>query len=272
VRVGLQFVNGTLKENNMKKLTTALALAACLSAGNAQADTLLGFYAGVQSWNMDAEGDFGSVINGVTSTAAFEFEKDSQTSFYAALEHPIPLVPNVKIMRNQLEAQGQGTVVGTFEFGGVDFTTTAGLNTDIDLTNTDYILYYEILDNDLITIDIGLNAKHIDGSLDVVSDEDPPQTANETFDGYVPMLYGNVEIGLPFTGLGVFAEGSFLSVGDHSLHDYQAGIQYTFIENLAIDMTIQAGYRSVKLELDDIDGVSTNLEFDGAFVGLEVHF
>jgi len=256
----------------MKKLTTALAIAACLGAGNASADTLLGVYAGVQSWNMDAEGDFGSVINGVASTATFDFEEQRQTSFYAALEHPVPLLPNIKIVRNQLETNGGGTVTGTFEFGGIDFTTTAGLQTEVDLTNTDYILYYEILDNDLVTVDVGINAKHIDGSLYVVSNEDPPQSANETFDGYVPMLYGNVEVGLPFTGLGLFAEGSFLSVGDHSLHDFQAGIAYTFIDNLAVDLTVQAGFRSVKLELDDIDDISTNLDFSGAFVGLEVHF
>ena len=256
----------------MKKITTALALAACLSTTSASADTLLGFYAGAQSWNMDAEGSFGSVVNGVTSSADFTFAEERQTSVYMALEHPIPLVPNIKIMRNQLETSGAGTVVGTFEFAGVDFTTTAELATDIDLTNTDYILYYEILDNDLVTVDIGINAKHIDGTLHVVSNEDPPQTADETFSGFVPMLYGNVEIGLPFTGLGVFAEGSFLSVGDHSLHDYQVGVGYTFIDNLAVDLTIQLGYRSVKLELDDIDNVSTNLDFSGVFVGLEAHF
>lgn len=256
----------------MRKITTAIALAACLGAGQASADTIYGVYAGVHSWDMGAEGDFGSVINGVESTATFNFEDDSQTSMYLAIEHPIPLLPNIKVVRNQLETSGSGTVVGTFEFGGIDFTTTAGLQTDVDLSNTDYILYYEILDNDLVTVDIGINAKHIDGSLNVVSDEDPPQSANETFDGFVPMLYGNVEIGLPFTGLGVFAEGSFLSVGDHSLHDYELGIGYTFIDNLAVDLTVQLGYRSVKLELNDIDDISTNLEFDGMFIGLEAHF
>ena len=256
----------------MKKITTAIALAACLGAGQASADTIYGVYAGFHSWDMDAEGSFGSVNNGVTSSATFDFNSERQNSYYLAIEHPIPLLPNIKVVRNQLEVSGAGTVVGTFEFGNTTFSTTAGLKTDVDLSNTDYILYYEVLDNDLVTVDIGINAKQVDGSLYVISDEDPPQSANESFDGFVPMLYGNVEIGLPFTGLGVFAEGSFLSVGDHSLHDYELGIGYTFIDNLAVDLTIQLGYRSVKLELDDIDDISTNLEFDGMFVGVEAHF
>ena len=256
----------------MRKITIAIALAACLGAGQASADTVYGVYAGFHSWDMDAEGSFGSVNNGVTSSATFDFKDERQNSYYLAIEHPVPLLPNIKVVRNELDTTGTGTVVGTFEFGGTTFSTTSGLKTDVDLSNTDYILYYEVLDNDLITVDIGINAKHIDGSLYVISDEDPPQTADETFDGFVPMLYGNVEIGLPLTGLGVFAEGSFLSVGDHSLHDYQMGIGYTFIDNLAVDLTIQLGYRSVKLELDDIDDISTNLEFDGMFLGLEAHF
>ncbi|MCJ8274614.1 MAG: TIGR04219 family outer membrane beta-barrel protein [Psychrosphaera sp.] len=257
----------------MKKITTtAIALAACLTATNVCADTLLGVYAGVQTWNMDSEGSFGQVKNGVSSSAAFAFEKETQNSYYVALEHPIPLVPNVKIKHNEMETNGDTTLTGTFVFGDDAFSVSSELATTVDLTNTDFILYYEILDNDLVTIDIGLNAKKVEGVLTVVDKNDATHNATETFTGYVPMLYGNFEIGLPFTGLGIFAEGSLLSVGDHTLYDYEAGIGYTFIDNLAIDMTIRLGYRAVKLELQDLDDVDTNLEFDGVFIGLEAHF
>jgi len=72
--------------------------------------------------------------------------------------------------------------------------------------------------------------------------------------------------------LTVYAEGSLLSIDGHSLHDYEMGIAYTFVDNLAVDLTVQLGYRSFLLELDDLEKVNTNLEFDGVFVGLEVHF
>jgi outer membrane protein len=257
----------------MKKITNAaLVLATCLTASNAQADTIYGIYAGVQGWNMDADGSFGQARNGVNSTASFNFDKESQNSYYLAIEHPIPLIPNFKVKRNTMETNGDTTLTGTFVFGDETFSTTSQLSTIVDLSNTDYILYYELLDNDLVTIDFGINAKNVDGVLDVVNKNDATQTARETFDGFVPMLYGNVELGLPFTGLGVFAEGSLLSVGDHTLYDYEAGIGYTFIDNVAVDLTLQLGYRAVKLELDDLDDINSNLDFDGVFVGLEIHF
>ena len=42
--------------------------------------------------------------------------------------------------------------------------------------------------------------------------------------------------------------------------------------NLAIDLTLQLGYRAVTLELDDLDDIYSDLEFKGIYAGLEVHF
>ena len=74
------------------------------------------------------------------------------------------------------------------------------------------------------------------------------------------------------TGFGVFFEGSFLGIDDQALTDYQAAITYTVIENMAIDITFQVGYRAFALELEDLDNIYTDLEFKGVYAGLEVHF
>jgi hypothetical protein len=44
------------------------------------------------------------------------------------------------------------------------------------------------------------------------------------------------------------------------------------INSLAADVTFQLGYREVSLELEDLDGIFSDLEFKGAYAGLEVHF
>jgi outer membrane protein len=90
--------------------------------------------------------------------------------------------------------------------------------------------------------------------------------------GYVPLAYGAVELGLPFTGLSAFAEGSFLAFGGSRIQDYQLGIAWEFIDNMAVDVALKAGYRSMMLELDDIDDIYTDIKFDGLFAGLQVHF
>ena len=106
----------------------------------------------------------------------------------------------------------------------------------------------------------------------VIDKDDPSNTGREEFSGVVPMAYSRLAIGIPATGFGAYVEGSFLSFDDQTLSDYQAALTYSLMENLAIDLTFQLGYRAVKVDLQDLDGIYSNLEFKGAFAGLEVHF
>jgi len=249
----------------MKKATLSLGLLALCASYSSQADTLLGLYAGAQAWNMETSGGFSN--DG--SNTEFNFEEQTNTNLYVAFEHPLALIPNVKVQRTDMSTQGDVTLDSNFSFGGELFPINVDAMTDIDITATDIILYYELFDNDLISFDIGLNAKYIDGELLVTSDD---TTAREEFSGPVPMVYSRLALGIPFTGLGAFVEGSFLSIDDHTFTDYQAAITYSLIENLAIDVTFQLGYRAVKIELEDLDDIYSDLEFKGVFAGLEVHF
>jgi outer membrane protein len=86
------------------------------------------------------------------------------------------------------------------------------------------------------------------------------------------MAYSKVQLGLPFTGLSAYFEGSYLSFDDHEVSDYQAAVQYSFIESIAVDMTLQLGYRNVTVDIEDLDDVYADMEFDGVFAGLELHF
>ena len=40
----------------------------------------------------------------------------------------------------------------------------------------------------------------------------------------------------------------------------------------AVDMTLQVGYRNVTVDIEDLDDVYADMEFDGVFAGLELHF
>ena len=92
------------------------------------------------------------------------------------------------------------------------------------------------------------------------------------FNGIIPMAYGAVQFGLPFTGLSAFAEGQLLAIGDSKIQDYQVGVAWEFIDNMAVDVAVKAGYRAMLLELDDVDDIYTDVEVDGFFAGLQVHF
>ena len=167
---------------------------------------------------------------------------------------------------------GQTVLSSSMTYGGELFSADTTVNTNLDLVSTDYIAYYELFDNDLVSFDLGINAKHLDGDIYLEAQNDATQSAARDFSGFVPMLYSRVEVGVPFTGFGAFVEGSFLAFDDNKITDYQAAITYGLLDNLAIDATLQLGYRSLEMELDDLDGIYTDFEFSGAFIGVEVHF
>ncbi|WP_404342420.1 TIGR04219 family outer membrane beta-barrel protein [Pseudoalteromonas mariniglutinosa] len=255
----------------MKKYCLAAALSMACLAPVAHADTILGLYVGVDGWQSDNSGSFADSSN----LQNFNFDDETFISYYAALEHPVPLIPNLKLKYTELELNGSTTLNDTFEFGDADYVVGTDVMTMSDLSHIDYILYYEIFDNDLVSIDLGINAKQFDGEI-MVTGTDQTSGANTIeqidFSGFVPLVYGRADVGLPFTGLSVFFEGSLLAIDDSKVQDYQLGIAYALLDNLAIDVDIKAGYREMTLELDDVDNIYTDLDASGPFAGIQIHF
>jgi outer membrane protein len=252
----------------MKKIAVSLGLISLCLSCTSHADTLLGLYVCAQGWNMETAGGFSE--DGTNTE--FNFEDQSQSNLYVAFEHPLPLVPNIKIQKTEMDTSGDVFLERDFTFGSQLFSINSEATSDIQLSTTDIILYYELFDNELISFDVGLNAKYIDGELLVTDKNDPTVNGQQEFSGPIPMLYSRLAVGIPLTGLGAFVEGSFLSIDEHTLSDYQAAITYSLLDNIAIDVTFQLGYRVLSLELQDLDNIFSELEFKGAYAGLEVHF
>ena len=251
----------------MKKSIMALALAGSFAVTPVMADTIAGVYVGAQGWRSATDGGFADNNN----TANFNLSDETQSTGYVAFEHPVPFVPNIKLNYTSLDTQGNTQLDSGFTFDGDLYTAESEVYTGIDLNSTDIILYYELFDNDLISFDLGINGKYVDGALSVREESTATRGATD-FSGVIPMAYSRVQVGLPFTGLGAYAEGSYLSFDDHTFSDYQLALTYSFIESLAVDMTLQLGYRSVEMDIEDLDGVYADMSFDGAFAGLELHF
>ena len=218
----------------------------------------------------EATGSFGE---GLDNQSVFEFDDENQGSFFVAFEHPIPLIPNIKIASTTLDTVG-GTTIGDtepFKFAGETYTVGTTLDTTLDASFVDYTLYYEVLDNDLLTFDFGLTARDLDASINVI---EPTTQLQSDLDvsGIIPMAYLNTIIGLPFTGLNIFAEANFISYDDQTVYDAQIGVSYAILDNIAVDFDVTIGYRTIKMELNDLDDFYSDLTYDGFFAGAVVHF
>ncbi len=249
------------------KTHIAVVLSGLLLSTTSHADTLLGLYGGAQMWAMESEGAFSSDTN----LASFTFDDERQGSYYLAFEHFIPLVPNAKLIQTSFDTNGFTDLSSSFTFGGETFASDTRLNTDVEMGMTDHILYYEILDNDLVSIDLGINAKKIDATISV-DDTINGISGSQDVTGYIPMVYSKIEFGIPATDWSIFAEGSYLSIDDHSVSDLNAAFEYRIIDSLAVNVALQIGGRAVTIELDDLDNTYTDLEFSGVYAGIEVHF
>ncbi|MDO6619339.1 TIGR04219 family outer membrane beta-barrel protein [Shewanella sp. 10N.286.51.B8] len=250
----------------MKKTLLATSLLGLLSISSAQAATVLGFKVGGDYWQADTSGSFNS-DDGVGQT--YNYDSDAQGSVWIAFEHPIPLVPNVKIRENRLEGKGKQTD-SNFFFNDISID---GASTAYnDLSNTDFVFYYEILDNDLVALDLGAAYKQMHGSIRIngTTDAGSAISSEVDVDSGIVMLYGSAEVGVPGLGLYAFAD-VMLGIDESNVYDYNAGLGWKF-DGVALDTAIRVGYREFKFDVDDFSRTTQNMSFKGAFAGVELTF
>lgn len=225
---------------------------------------ILSFSIGGGVWNETPEGNIVKPSSVPTSSVDVKnnlfWDEESQGYLFATLEHPIPLLPNVRLMHTSLDHSGSGTTSFTF-----DGTTYSGnVANEFTIEQTDLLLYYEVLDN-VVSLDLGLNVRLLDISYNIV--DQLGNASTDSVDAPVPMIYGLVG-GSPWPGVMISAEGNFISFSGSTISDFNAKISYTSDYFVGIE----AGYRVQTIELDDIDDTNADLEFSGPFVGAYLKF
>ena len=235
-----------------------------LSSG-AQADTIFGIYAGAGTWQQEYTGDVTS--NAITVDVENDLALDDTDNnvMYLAVEHPLPFLPNVRAQRIAMDVDGSNVLDRTIEFNGQTFTVADQVATTVDLTQTDAVLYYEVLDN-VVSLDLGLAISMVEGEIAVQGSLD---SARAEFDEVIPMFYTKARVDLPFTGLWAAVEGQGVSFQGNSLMEFNAHIGY----ESPIGLGLEAGYRSVQMELDSFEDVqSAELDISGPYAAVNFHF
>ena len=237
------------------------------------ADTL-GVYIGGNVWANTASGTLGESSS---DQADLGLDDATQGSFFIAFEHPIPLIPNMRISSNQLDTDGSSLLDSSFEFGDEDFNSGDKIASNFEASYIDYTLYYELFDNGLFSFDFGITARDFDSDITVSSsttsgDDEVVTSTTVSTSEIIPMVYVATNVGLPFTGFNLYAQGNLLSFDDSTVYDYEAGISYELVDSIVLDVNLTLGYKAVKLELDDIDNLYSDLDFDGVYAGAVIHF
>lgn len=217
----------------MKK---ALIASTLLLAGAAQAD-ILGVTAEVGQFSPDAS--FNGRLD--TQTANADFNGEDNTYYGIAFEHPVPLIPNVRLQNSTLE----------------------GYSPDVDMKvdSTDYTLYYELLDGlAWLDLDLGISIRDLDIDARVNS-------SNTSESVVLPTGYLSAYFTIPTLPIQIGGEVKAISAGDSSISDTTFKIKYQspFIVGL------EGGYRNANFDIDE-GSIDSELEFDGFFVGVFADF
>jgi outer membrane protein len=252
----------------MKKILTAAAFAAVLPQA-ASALPLVDFYAGSYYWDQTVSGDVANKSADLEDD--LNLDAGGQSVVYLAFEHPIPVVPNVKIKQTSMDSDGTGNLSKNLEINGSIVPAGQNVSTVLDLSHTDFTLYWS-LPLPIVTFDFGLTARQFDGGV-TVNSQDSSAAAAAEFDFVVPMGYLKAGIDIPMTGVSIGADLNTISYGDTSITDFDANITYVLPLIPLLDVGISAGYRSFDLDLDEEDfgDLSTKVNVAGPYLGLSLH-
>jgi len=223
---------------------------------------ILSFTIGGGVWNETPTGGISKVTDAslVDVKNNLFWDEESQGYVFATLEHPIPVLPNVRLMHIKLDHSGSGAT--TFNFEGVSFS--GNVANEFSVEQTDLLLYYEVLDN-VVSVDLGLNVRVLDITYAIADTNN--NTVSGSVSGPVPMVYGLIG-GTPWPGVLISAEGNYMTISGSTLSDFNVKIAYT----TNFFLGFEAGYRVQTIELDDVDDTNADLDLDGPFIGAYLKF
>ena len=250
----------------MKIIRTTMLAAALVGLSSAASADVIGFSAGIGYWGQAPSGtiDPGNNSGQWDVKDDFGLDNDHKAFVWAALEHPIPVLPNIRLEYTPMALTGNGTLSQSIEFQGTTYNASENVHSELTLNQTDIILYYELLDN-WVNLDVGLNAKYVDGKAKVVGDQSG--TEDVTFKGLLPLLYVNARFDIPATGLFLGAQASGIAYSGNQIVDWRANVGYSYSV-----FAVEAGWRGQQVKLNNVDNVDANIKVGGPYAAVSVDF
>ena len=242
----------------MKTISKVLAPVALLASISAQAD-IIGGTVEASYWYAGLGGDASIGSDSVDIEDDLDFDNDSFFELAASVEHPVPLIPNVRLKFADLDQTHEGNLDSDF-----DGVSAGDIETNLDLSHVGLVLYYEILDN-WVSADVGLDLRKIDGQLKITNDSD--ESSQTDIDEFLPLGYVSASLEMPFTGMSAGAEISAISYSGNSIHDAKVRIRQDI--SLAF---IELGYRQMGIKFDDISNMDIDIDFSGVYLSTGLDF
>jgi|GEM_PF-2894296 len=197
-----------------------------------------------------------------------QFSDDGWQSWSAAFEHPLPLVPNIALRRQTANWSGNTGLAGDLQLDQYLYTSQTSINNTFDLQSTDLSFYYEVLDNSLLALDLGVTALVYDAELAVTE----PVGKTRTASGFLPLLYGNLTVQVWGTDTALFWQGNYTDYRDQKWTQAKVGMAYQVLDLTALTLAVKFGWQHQSVTLTDKDQLDLDFKMNGPFLALEADF
>ncbi len=249
----------------MKRFLTCALVA--LSTPYASSACGLGLDLGAGLWRGEVKGETGEPHSAITLDD-LGFDKNGYNLFWAVVEHPVPVLPNFKILHTDISTAADAVISQSFALGDTVFNADVRTLSELVLSHTDATFYYEILDN-WLEADLGVTARLFGGYVEAQSEVTPVTTS--PLKGSLPMLYASAQFNLPETGFYVAGTANVIRYRGDGFHDYEAKMGYLF-ETPGLAFGLNLGYREMSLDVAEFDDLYVDASVSGLYLAVFVRF
>lgn len=246
---------------NITRSVFALTASLWLAIGTAEAEFIGLNISGNHLTPGLQNGYSNSEFNSFDLVDDLEVEDASQSSMVLILEHPIKVLPNIRYRGYELDSSSRQTLDSDIRLNGQTFSSGNEVTSTYDLSQNDIVLYYQIPGNRL-NLNLGVDLKSFDGEVSLYGDSSTSVEVDET----IPLIYLSARYDLSNSGFYVGADinANFIDLGlsRSSAQDSTIMLGYDSGSGLGVE----GGFKSFSLELDDIDNLDSDLEYDGVFL------
>ena len=199
--------------------------------------------------------------------------------FYISVEHPLPILPNIRFEYVEYTATGTSTDVGITSSSSLTGSTTFSntFNSNLSMKQYDTILFYNLLDKDnWITLDLGLDLKYL------LSDYTIDSIAQSSDSSVIPMVYVRGRVDIPDLDVGFESDTKYITDGSSTVYDLRVKIDYTMTFIPVIHPGIELGYRVEQFtSVSDknsligpilANATDTDIGFSGLYGGMNIKF
>jgi outer membrane protein len=261
----------------LKKSITRLLLGISLLTTSVNANILVDLDIGTGIWYGESSGDINYKTVGTASNIDFKndlgLKETSNSYFYADFNHILPIVPNLRIEKQNFKTDGNKTLSRTLTFGNETFSTSQRVLTDLKLNQSDFILYWSVpgvktFSLGQVALNLGLSAKKFDGYARI-NDE----LVNVDFT--VPMGYLAFDIKFPLIDTKLSASTKVITYKGSAIKDSMIKVSYELpLSNTFVDLNLDVGYKVQEFNItnDLSNDFTADIKNSGLFAGISAKF